>query len=135
MGFGTQGVPGASGNPSQTEFLEFDGLKVTGTPHSFGLTGEIVVANHAEYDVGRDQYWIGTNEGISLFTAAGDLIEHRHPVHPHGMTLGLAITPGGDVWDADQFQLSRLNSGPNADFLATFDFVLQPFQAGDQLLS
>jgi len=135
IGFGPQGTPGASGNPSQTEFMQFDGTKITGTPHDFGITGEIVVANHAEYDPQRDQYWIGTNEGISLFTAAGDLIEHRHPVHPHGMTLGVAITPDGDVWDGDEFQLSRLNAGPNADFTATFDPVTQPFQAGNQLLS
>jgi ligand-binding sensor domain-containing protein len=135
VGFGTQGVPGQGGNPPQTEFLTIHAGVIRGEPHRFGLTGEIVVTNHAEYDSGRDQYWIGTNEGVSIFTAAGDLVEHRHPVHPHGMTLGVAIAPSGDVWDADQFQLSRLNAGPNADFLASFDPVLQPFETADQLLS
>ncbi len=119
----------------QIEFLQLSGGKVVGSPKTFALTGEIVQANHAAYDSKRNQYWIGTNEGVALYDAAGDAIEHRHPVHPHGLTLGVAITPSGDVWDADQFQLSRLNAGPAADFDATFDPILQPFPENEQDLS
>ena len=119
----------------QIEALTLSGTAISGAPKTFALTGEIVQANQAAYDPARDQYWIGTNEGISIYTAAGDAIEHRHPVHPHGPTLGVAITPSGDVWDADQFQLSRLNAGPAADFDATFDPVLEPFASVQQDLA
>ncbi len=131
VGFGPQLQMGTS----QIDLLTLAGGAVTGAPKSFNLTGEIVEANHIAYDPARHQYWIGTNEGISMLSAAGDAIEHRHPVHPHGVTLGLAITPGGDVWDGDQFQLSRLNAGPQADFDATFDPVLRPWVQSGQDIS
>ncbi|MHB8416831.1 MAG: ligand-binding sensor domain-containing protein [Myxococcales bacterium] len=130
VGFGTQlqyGVP-------QIDLLTLSGASVSGAPKIFNLTGEIVEANHIAYDAARRQYWIGTNEGVSMLSAAGDAIEHRHPVHPHGATLGLAVTPAGDVWDGDQFQLSRLNAGPG-DFDATFDPVLQPWVQSGQDIS
>ncbi len=128
VGFGPQLASGTF----QIDLLALGGGTITGAPKAFVLTGEIVQANHAAYDPARNQFWIGTNEGVSLLSAAGDAIEHRHPVHPHGMTLGVAITPGGDVWDGDQFQLSRLNAGPAADFDATFDPILQPFAPAEQ---
>ncbi len=131
VGFGPQLASGSS----QIDLLTLEGGQIQSAPKAFVLTGEIVEANYAAYDVARDQFWIGTNEGISLLSAAGDAIEHRHPVHPHGMTLGVAITPSGDVWDADQFELSRLNAGPSADFAATFDPILQPFAQAEQDLT
>ncbi|HUB10071.1 MAG TPA: two-component regulator propeller domain-containing protein [Myxococcales bacterium] len=130
VGFGPQLQSGAD----QIDLLTLSGGSVSGAPKIFDITGEIVEANHIVYDAPRHQYWIGTNEGVSMLSAAGDAIEHRHPVHPHGATLGLAVTPGGDVWDGDQFQLSKLNSGPQGDFDATFDPVLQPWvQSGQDI--
>ncbi len=127
-GFGTQLQSGAP----QIDLRALAGGAVHGSPKTFDLTGEIVEANHIVFDAARNQYWIGTNEGVSMLSAAGDAIEHRHPVHPHGATLGLAVEPGGNVWDGDQFQLSRLNAGPQADFDATFDPVLQPWPQSGQ---
>jgi streptogramin lyase len=138
VGFGPQLQSGAN----QIDLLTLSGpgggptdagtLVLTQQPYIFDLTGEIVEANHVVFDSARNQFWIGTNEGVSMLSAAGDPIEHRHPVHPHGATLGLAVTPGGDVWDGDQFQLSKLNSGPSGDFDATFNPVLQPWFPSEQ---
>jgi ligand-binding sensor domain-containing protein len=129
-GFTAQGVPGATNNPPALNYLtlnEGSPASASIAAYSFNLTNEIVQANHAVYDPLRDQFWIGTNEGVSLLDSSFDVIEHRHPVHPHGFSNGVAITPGGNVWDGDEFQLSQLNAGPQADFAATFDPVVQPF--------
>ena len=137
VGFEPQEAPGAA-NPPQLNYLTLDGTAdagVTVEAFPFNLTGEVVQANHAAFDPRRDQFWIGTNEGLSLFDSARDVLEHRHPVHPHGLTNGVAITRHGDVWDGDEFQLSRLNAGPQADFSATFDPVLTPFPLAQQNLS
>ncbi len=135
-GFTAQGLPDQSGNPPALNYLTLSGAAAaTIEPYGFNLTNEIIQANHAAYDPLRDQFWIGTNEGVSLFDSSRDVLEHRHPVHPHGLANGVAITPGGDVWDGDEFQLSRLNAGPQADFTATFDPVVQPFALVQQTCS
>ena len=131
-GFAPQGVPGAGNNPPALNYLTLQGTGIDAESYNFNLTGEIIQANHAVFDPLRDQFWIGTNEGVSLFDSSRDVIEHRHPVHPHGFTNAVAITPGGDVWDGDEFQLSLLNAGPQADFDATFSPVLQPFPLDQQ---
>jgi ligand-binding sensor domain-containing protein len=132
VGFGPQLQSGADQIDLLTLTGPDGGQAISEQPYIFDLTGEIVEANHIVYDSARNQFWIGTNEGVSMLSAAGDPIEHRHPVHPHGATLGLAVTPGGDVWDGDQFQLSKLNSGPQGDFDATFNPVLQPWVQSEQ---
>ena len=134
VGFAPQGIPGQD-NPAQLNYLTLSGGGVQVEAYHFNLTTEIVQANHAVYDPARNQFWIGTNEGISLFDSARDVLEHRHPVHPHGFTNGVAITSYGDVWDGDEFQLSKLNSGPQATFDGPFDPVLKPFPLDQQNLS
>ena len=132
VGFGPQLQSGADQIDLLTLIGDAGNEAISQQPYLFDLTGEIVEANHIVFNSPRNQFWIGTNEGVSMLSAAGDPIEHRHPVHPHGATLGLAVTPGGDVWDGDQFQLSKLNSGPQGDFDATFDPVLQPWAQSEQ---
>ncbi len=140
VGFAPQGVPGGD-NPAQLNYLTLQssgsssGSSVGVEAYHFNLTTEIVQANHAVYDPARNQFWIGTNEGISLFDSARDVLEHRHPVHPHGFTNGVAITAYGDVWDGDEFQLSLLNSGPQATFDGPFDPVLKPLPLDQQNFS
>jgi ligand-binding sensor domain-containing protein len=134
VGFGPQGVPGQD-NPAQLNYLTLSGTGVDVEDYHFNLTTEIVQANHAVYDPARNQFWIGTNEGISLFDSARDVLEHRHPVHPHGFTNGVAITAYGDVWDGDEFQLSKLNSGPQATFDGPFNPVLKPLPLDQQNFS
>ncbi len=132
IGFGPQLQSGANQIDLLTLVGDAGSQAITEQPYIFDLTGEIVEANHIVFDPLRNQFWIGTNEGVSMLSAADDPIEHRHPVHPHGATLGLAVTPGGDVWDGDQFQLSKLNSGPQGDFDAAFNPVLQPWFQSEQ---
>jgi len=134
VGFAPQGIPGQD-NPAQLNYLTLSDEGVQVEAYHFNLTTEIVQANHAVYDPARNQFWIGTNEGISLFDSARDVLEHRHPVHPHGFTNGVAITSYGDVWDGDEFQLSKLHSGPQATFDGPFDPVLKPFPLDQQNLS
>jgi ligand-binding sensor domain-containing protein len=136
VGFAPQGVPGQD-NPAQLNYLTLssEGVNVDVEAYHFNLTTEIVQANHAVYDPSRNQFWIGTNEGISLFDSARDVLEHRHPVHPHGFTNGVAITSYGNVWEGDEFQLSLLNSGPQATFDGPFDPVLKPLPLDQQNFS
>lgn len=75
---------------------------------------------------GAGDIWMGTNEGLCLWDADLDLFsEHAHPTHPHGTSDGIAFTADGDVWNGDDYQLSRWqysNDGslsPSAD-LAEF---------------
>lgn len=52
--------------------------------------------------------WMGTNEGLCVHEAdPAQYREHLHPTHPHGDTLGVAITSDGQLWNGDQYQLSR----------------------------
>jgi streptogramin lyase len=132
IGFGPQLESGAHQIDLLTLIGDAGSQAISEQPFIFDLTGEIVEANHIVFDSARNQFWIGTNEGVSMLSAADDPIEHRHPVHPHGATLGLAVTPSGDVWDGDQFQLSKLNAAPQGDFDASFNPVLQPWAQSEQ---
>jgi ligand-binding sensor domain-containing protein len=58
--------------------------------------------------IGDGDMWMGSNEGLCVFDR--DLAvyaEHLHPTHPHLDTLGVAVTLDAQVWNGDQYQLSR----------------------------
>lgn len=75
---------------------------------------------------GLGDVWMGTNEGLCLWDADVHVYaEHAHPTHPHGYSEGVTFTPEGDIWNGDQYQLSRWrysNDGdlsPSADLFET----------------
>jgi hypothetical protein len=60
------------------------------------------------YGTGIGDMWMGANEGLCLYDRDLDVYaEHLHPTHPHLLTRGVTFTSDGNVWNADQYQLSR----------------------------
>lgn len=65
---------------------------------------------------GLGNIWMGSNEGLCLWDEAySKFDEHAHPTHPHSLTLGVGFTGEGDVWNADQYQLSRWRYSNDGD--------------------
>jgi ligand-binding sensor domain-containing protein len=76
------------------------------------------------YGVGIDDVWMGTNEGLCIWDAdLGVFSEHAHPTHPHGYSYGVAFTPDADVWNGDQYQLSRWDYSDDGDLSPSADLA------------
>lgn len=60
------------------------------------------------YGAGKGDVWMGTNEGVCVWDADLNVFaEHAHPTHPHSASMGVGFTSEADIWNADQYQLSR----------------------------
>jgi ligand-binding sensor domain-containing protein len=76
------------------------------------------------YGAGVGDVWMGTNEGLCLWDAdLGVFAEHAHPTHPHDTSDGLAFTPDGDVWNGDDYQLSRWHYSNDGDLSPSADLA------------
>lgn len=76
------------------------------------------------YGPGAGDVWMGTNEGACLYDADLQVFqEHAHPTHPHELSLGVAFTPEGHVWNLDQYQLSRWNYSNDGDLSTSADLA------------
>lgn len=76
------------------------------------------------YGTGQGDVWMGTNEGLCLFDQdLGVFSEHAHPTHPHLLARGVAFTPDDNVWNGDEYQLSRWNYSDDGDLSPSADLV------------
>lgn len=93
----------------QAERLSFAGDALTVDSLVFiDKTHEIKSIYRFFEEPGDGDVWLGTNEGLCLYDRDLDVyLEHRHPTHPHGQSLGVTVTDDGTQWVADAYQVSR----------------------------
>ena len=76
------------------------------------------------WGAGIGDVWMGTNEGACLYDSdLAVFAEHAHPTHPHELSLGVAFTPDGHVWNLDQYQLSRWRYSDDGDLSPSADLA------------
>jgi ligand-binding sensor domain-containing protein len=104
-----------------------DGTLAVLRPIDYTESAEIqAVARLAEqpYGVGVGDVWMGTNEGLCVFDADLQVFaEHAHPTHPHAYSMGVAVTPDGDIWNGDGYQLSRWHYSNDGDLSPSADLM------------
>jgi ligand-binding sensor domain-containing protein len=76
------------------------------------------------YGIGVGDVWMGTNEGLCVWDEDIPAFDdHAHPTHPHGYTRGIAFSPDGDVWNGDEYQLSRWHYSNDGDLSPSGDIA------------
>lgn len=74
------------------------------------------------HGVGAGDVWMGTDEGACLWDADLAVLQgHAHPKHPHLASTGIGFTAEGDIWNGDQYQLSRWRYSNDGDLSPTAD--------------
>jgi ligand-binding sensor domain-containing protein len=118
---------GTSDRQGEHVSMAEDGSLTVLEPIDFTESAEIasvVRLGEQPYGVGVGDVWMGTNEGLCVYDSdIGVFAEHAHPTHPHGYSSGVAFSPDGDIWNGDEYQLSRWHYSDDGDLSPSADLA------------